>query len=69
MFPIKKRVRKIWREAPLCLIWAIWKERNRIVFDNVTFSFPRIKSSFVSMLTSWTGFIEVEEGSLVKILL
>ena len=32
-FPIRKRVRKLWRAAPLCLFWAVWKERNRIVFD------------------------------------
>ena len=68
MLPSRKRIRKIWRSL-LCLIWAIWKERNHIVFDNVTFSFNRLKSSFVSMLTSWVGFIEVEENSLVRILL
>ena len=51
------------------LIWAIWMGRNRIVFDNVPFSLPRLKTSFVSMLVSWAGFIELEECSFVRILL
>ena len=48
----------------LCLIWTIWKERNHVVFDNVTFFVPRLKSSFVSMVTYWVEYIEVEEDSL-----
>ena len=66
VFPIRKRARKLWRVTPLCLIWAIWKERNCIFFDNMHFSFSRLKSSFVSMLTSWARF-EVEEDALVRI--
>ena len=31
--PIRKRARKLWKTTPLCLFWAIWMERNRIVFD------------------------------------
>ena len=30
--PIKKPDRKIWLAAPLHLIWASWKERNRVIF-------------------------------------
>ena len=26
--------KKVWRAAPLCLFWTIWKERNRKVFEN-----------------------------------
>ena len=69
VFPIKKRARKLWRVAPLGLLWAIWKERNRIVFDDVPFSLSRLKSSFVSLLISWAGCIETEEGTFVRILL
>ena len=58
----------MWRAVPLCLIWAIWNERNHIVFDNMYFSFTRLKSSSVIMLTSWAGF-EVEDDALVRILL
>ena len=52
VFPIRERAKKLWRAAPLCLNWAIWKERNYIVFDNMHFSFTRLKSYFVSMVTS-----------------
>ena len=46
LFPSRKRARKLWRTVPLCLIWAIWKEMNHIVFDDVPFSLTRLKSSF-----------------------
>ena len=42
---------------------------NRIVFDDVPFSLLRLKTSFVSMLVSWVGSIELEECSIVRILL
>ena len=32
----------------------MWKERNRIVFDNEEFSVHRLKYSFVCSLWSWT---------------
>ena len=44
--PIKKPDRKIWLVAPLYLIWAIWKERNEVVFENAEFSLPRLKNPF-----------------------
>ena len=31
-FPVRKKIKNLWIAAPLCLIWAIWKKRNRIVF-------------------------------------
>ena len=30
--PIKKPDRKIWLAAPMHLIWAIWKEGNKVFF-------------------------------------
>ena len=67
--PIRKIARRIWKAAPLYLVWAVWMERNRIVFDDVPFSISRLKTSFVSMLVSWAGSIELEECSIVRILL
>ena len=43
--------------------------RKKIVFDDVSFFLTRLKSCFVSMLVSWVGCNEVEEGSFVRILL
>ena len=71
MLPIKKRARKLWRATPLCLSSFVlagqFGRKKTIVFDNMHFSFTRLKSSFVSMLTSWAGF-KVEEDTLVRIL-
>ena len=49
----KKRV-KVWRVAPLCLFWTVWKERNRVAFENEDFSIQRMKFSFVINLWSWS---------------
>ena len=40
--------------APLCLFWMVWKERNRITFDNEELSIHRMKNSFVCSVWSWT---------------
>ena len=68
-FPIRKRARKIWKAAPLCLLWAVWMEMNYIVFDDVPFSLLRLKTSFVSMLVSWVRSIKLEECSIIRIFL
>ena len=68
-FPIRKRTRKLWLTTPLSFIWAIWKERNRVVYEDVVFSPNRMKLSFVSALISWAGLIPNVECSLVRILL
>ena len=51
-FPIRKRGKKLWLAELLIIIWAIWKERNRVVFEDVAFSPKRMKLSFVSTLIS-----------------
>ena len=42
-----KKHSKVWRAAPLCLFWTVWKEKNKIVFDNEILSIQRLKNSFV----------------------
>ena len=47
-FPIRKEAKKLWKTALFSLLWAVWKERNRVTFDNLnlpdiglnTLSFP-----------------------------
>ena len=58
-----KKHSKVWIAAPLCLFWAIWKERNRIAFENKELSIHRMKSSFVYNFWVWTKSI-VDEGPL-----
>ena len=67
-FPNRKRARKLWMTAPLSLIWAIWKERNRVIFEDAVFSRSRLKTPFVSALISWVGLIANGEHSFVRIL-
>ncbi|RVW93915.1 putative mitochondrial protein [Vitis vinifera] len=61
-FNLGKKRRKVWKAAPLCLFWAVWKERNRIAFDNEEFSIHRLKNYFVCNLWSWTKSV-VNEGA------
>ena len=39
------------------------------MFDNVDFSFSRLKSSFISLFVYWANCLELGECSLVRILL
>ena len=51
--PVKKTNRKLWWVVPLCFYWAIWKERNRIMFEDAPFSPSRLKHSIISSLLFW----------------
>ena len=42
--PLRKKDSRLWKAAPLCLLWAIWKERNNVIFEDECFSFSRPKS-------------------------
>ena len=68
-FPIRKKAKSLWQEALSSLCWAIWKERNMMVFDNVIFSQERLKNSFITSLTSWTALIYEGEYSIVNLLM
>ncbi|KAJ9678923.1 hypothetical protein PVL29_020968 [Vitis rotundifolia] len=62
-FSLGKKHRKVWKAAPLCIFWAVWKERNMIAFDNEELSIHRLKNSFVCNLWLWTKSV-VNEGPL-----
>ena len=62
-FNMGKKRRKVWKATPLCLFWAIWKERNRIAYENEELSIHRLKISFVCNLWLWTKSV-VNEGPL-----
>ena len=68
-FPISKKTKNVWMAAPLFLIWEIWKERKRVVFEGLPFSYNRLKNSFVNLFSSWAGLLDVGEDTFVKILL
>ena len=50
---MKKEERMIWLAAPLCIFWAVQRERNKVIFENEDFLLSRLKSSFVYLLHSW----------------
>ena len=52
---VGKKHKKVWRAAPLCLLWAVWCERNRVGFDNETFSMYKLKNSFIFSFWSWAN--------------
>ncbi|RVW89101.1 putative ribonuclease H protein [Vitis vinifera] len=62
-FKLGKKHRKVWNAAPLCIFWAVWKERNRIAFDNEELSIHRLKNSFVCNLWLWTKSV-VNDGPI-----
>ena len=67
--PLRKKVSKLWRAVPLCLMWAIWKERNRVVFEDVRFSISRLKGCFLRSFCSWASLIHDMDYSLVRFIL
>ena len=61
---VGKKRKKAWKLAPL---WAVWKERNRIAFDDEEFSVHRLKNSFVCSFWSWTKlYIDVGPIPLIN---
>ena len=64
--PMRKKDAKLWRALPLCLFWAIWKERNRVVFDDEAFSKSRLKSCFLFSFSSWASLMFEVEHPFVR---
>ncbi len=40
----------IWNFVPLCLIWLLWKERNRCMFEDT----KRSKAQLIQTLFDWS---------------
>ena len=43
---VGKKRNKAWKVAPLCIFWALWRERNKRVFDNYESTIQAIKFFF-----------------------
>jgi hypothetical protein len=44
----------VWRIAPLCLMWTIWRERNARCFEDCKKSKEELKNILVKSLFNWT---------------
>ena len=64
--PLRKKDFKLWRVVPLCLIWAIWKERNKVVFKDKAFSRTKLKSCFLVSFSSWAILVHYVEHFFVR---
>lgn len=49
----RRRRYNSWNVTPLALMWVIWKERNKKVFEGVEISFTQLRSSLHSPLFSF----------------
>ena len=45
----------IWNLTPPCLMWTIWRERNRRTFEDVERTSTQLQASLVSSLYEWVS--------------
>ena len=66
---VSKKRKRVWLAAPLCILWTLWIERNRVAFENEVPSAHRMKSFFLFTLWSWAKLYSVDNlNSLVGFL-
>ena len=66
LLPLRKKDSKLLKAAPLCLLWAIWKERNNVIFEDDCFSLSKLMSFFLRSLCSWACLIGGEDRYIVR---
>lgn len=66
---LEKKDAKLWPAAPFCLLSEIWKERNKVVFEDETLYFEKLKSSFLRSFSLWASVSHVSGDSFVRIFL
>jgi len=47
------RAKEVWRLAPLCLLWCIWRERNSRLFEDVETLMVKLWKRLLNMLFLW----------------
>ena len=55
-----------WNLVPLCLLWTIWKEKNRHSFEDVEFTSTQLLASFISSLYEWSFVSSLIDGIYVQ---
>ena len=55
--PSQEKGSKVVESSSLCLLWAIWIERNKVVFEDMQFSLDRLKTFFIRSFREWATMI------------
>jgi hypothetical protein len=58
-----KMVMEVWRMAPLCLMWTIWKERNARCFEDMELTMAELSNRFLKLLFLWAGVLNIPQVS------
>jgi hypothetical protein len=58
-----KMVLEVWRMAPLCLMWTIWRERNFWCFEDKELTMAEISNRFLTLLFQWAGVLNILQVS------
>jgi hypothetical protein len=56
-------VKEVWRMAPLCLFWTVWKERNARCFENTEMPMAELSNRFLKLLFLWVGVLNIPQVS------
>jgi hypothetical protein len=48
-----RNILEVWRLAPLCLMWCIWRERNARSFEDRETSVVELKNIMFKSLYTW----------------
>ncbi|XP_075665589.1 uncharacterized protein LOC142635288 [Castanea sativa] len=59
---LEKHSSRIWHLAPLCLMWSLWRERNRRTFEDMESSDDQLLASFSGSLFDWSGDSPLRSG-------
>ena len=56
-------VMEVWRIAPLCLMWTVWRERNARYFEAKELTMAEISNRFLNLLFQWAGVLNIPQVS------
>jgi hypothetical protein len=59
-------VMEVWRMAPLCLMWTIWRERNARCFEDKEMIMAELSNGFLQLLFFWAGFFNIPQVSNIQ---
>ena len=52
--PVSNRATQVWMAMPLCLMWSLWNERNKRIFDGIKHPVSVLKKHILRTLLAWS---------------